>query len=142
MPKQLCCCSIFGYKPFYKTCSMKNEGLFYEAQTAPVKECLLALRSIILAQDKDITTAWKYSMPFFCYRNKMFCYFWFHKKYKLPYIGFVEGKHLDHPKLIQETRSRMKIFLLDPEKQLPVKDIKLLLKTALDVYKTGKVVIK
>ena len=121
---------------------MKSEDLFYETQPPVIKECLLALRSMILAQDKEITTAWKYGMPFFCYKGKMFCYLWFHKKYKLPYIGFVEGKHLDHPQLIQEKRARMKIFLCDPEKELAVKDIRMLLKDALAVYKKKRIMEK
>ncbi|SKA02944.1 DUF1801 domain-containing protein [Sediminibacterium ginsengisoli] len=121
---------------------MKSEDLFYETQLPVVKECLLALRSMILAQDKEITTAWKYGMPFFCYKGKMFCYLWFHKKYKLPYIGFVEGKHLDHPQLIQEKRARMKIFLCDPEKELAVEDIRMLVKDALAVYKKKRIMEK
>lgn len=87
---------------------------FYLQQDEPTKGCLLALRQIILSQDKEVTNAWKYGMPFFCYKGKMFCYLWFHKTYKQPYIGIVEGLRFDEPFLIQEKRSRMKIMLLDP----------------------------
>lgn len=115
---------------------------FYLKQPEPVKSCLLTLREMILAQDKDISAAWKYSMPFFCYQQKMFCYLWVHKKYKQPYIGLVEGGRLKHPDLIQEKRSRMKILLIDPDKDLPVKLIKSLLKEAIGFYKTGVIAIK
>lgn len=114
---------------------------YYLKQEEPTKSCLLALREIILAQDPDVTSAWKYGMPFFCYKGKMFCYLWVHKKYKQPYIGLVEGKHFDHPKLLQEKRSRMKILLLDPGKDLPVKLITGLLKQAIQLYKSGVVKI-
>lgn len=115
------------------------EGLthFYLQQDEPIKACLLALREIILQQDKEITNEWKYGMPFFCYKGKMFCYLWIHKKEKQPYIGFVEGKHLTHPKLLQEKRSRMKIMLFDANKDLPISTINKLLKQALDLYKSG-----
>ena len=53
---------------------------FYLQKEEPVKSCLLALRDIILMQDNHITAVWKYGMPFFCYREKMFCYLWVHKK--------------------------------------------------------------
>jgi hypothetical protein len=53
---------------------------FYLQQDEPVKGTLLALRESILRQDGDVTGAWKYGMPFFCYKGKMFCYLWMHKK--------------------------------------------------------------
>lgn len=112
---------------------------FYLQKDEPVKSCLLALRDIILLQDKDITSAWKYGMPFFCYNGKMFCYLWFHKKYKQPYLGIVEGKRINHPLLITEKRSRMKIMLFDPAKDLPERTLKKLLKEVLNLYKTGTV---
>ncbi|MFT3680645.1 MAG: DUF1801 domain-containing protein [Ferruginibacter sp.] len=115
---------------------------FYEQQGEPVKSCLLGLKAIILKQDKDITAAWKYGMPFFCYKGKMFCYLWIHKKYKQPYIGIVEGKHFNESFLIQEARSRMKILLLDPNKDLPLKNIEVILHKAIDLYKTGVVKLK
>jgi hypothetical protein len=115
---------------------------FYLKQDEPIKGCLLTLREIILKHDKAITNELKYGMPFFCYKGKMFCYLWIHKKEKQPYIGFVEGKHLTHPQLIQEKRSRMKIMLLDANKDLPIKTIDKLLKQALTLYKEGVIKVK
>jgi hypothetical protein len=111
---------------------------FYLKQQEPVKSCFHALRSIILAQDKNLTDAWKYGMPFFCYKEKMFCYLWTHKKYHQPYIGIVEGKKIEHPDLLQEKRSRMKILLIDPTKDLPVKTIENILKKAITFYTVKK----
>lgn len=108
---------------------------FYLHKEEPIKSCLLALREIILLHNKDINEAWKYRMPFFCYKGKMFCYIWVHKKYQQPYIGIVEGKKITHPKLIIENRSRMKIILFDTTKDLPIKTINSILKMALSHYK-------
>ena len=121
---------------------MKADDRFYEQQEEPVKSCLLALKKIILEQDKIISAEWKYGMPFFCYKGKMFCYIWVHKKLKQPYIGIVEGKHFNEPFLIQEKRSRMKIMLFDPEKDLPVKIIENVIQKSLDLYKSGVVRLK
>ncbi len=110
---------------------------YYLSQPEPTKSTLLALRTIILSQDTNITETQKYGMPCFCYQKKMFCYLWTDKKTGEPYILMVEGKHLDHPQLEQGTRSRMKIFRVDPGKDLPVKTIRLILKKALDLYRTG-----
>ena len=120
---------------------MRELDDFYLQHDEPVKGTLLALREIILQQDKDVTNALKYGMPFFCYKGKMFCYLWFHKKHKLPYIGIVEGKRFHEPFLIQEDRSRMKIMLLDPNKDLPLQTIKNILQKALNLYKTGEIKI-
>jgi hypothetical protein len=114
---------------------MKAIDDFYMKQEEPVRSCFLAMKEIICAQDKEIVSTLKYGMPFFVYKGKMFCYLWFHKKYKQPYLGIVEGKQMQHPLLIQEKRSRMKIMLLDPEKDLPIKTIQSILKKMMKLYK-------
>lgn len=113
---------------------------FYLNQPEPVRSCYLALRDLILAQDSNITNEWKYGSSFFYYKGKMFCYLWFHKKYKQPYLALVEGNRFDEPYLIQEKRSRMKIMLLDPNQDLPIIDIKNILNKALDLYRTGEII--
>ncbi|MBA2612503.1 MAG: DUF1801 domain-containing protein [Bacteroidetes bacterium] len=121
---------------------MSDLDNFYLKKEEPSKSCLLALREIILAQDKHITTELKYGMPFFCYKGKMFCYLWLNKKSSEPYIGIVEGKLVDHPQLITEKRSRMKIILFNPKKDLPIKTIRLILKQTLDLYRKGVIKFK
>ena len=114
---------------------MKADDRFYEQQEEPVKSCLLALKKIILEQDKNVSAEWKYGMPFYCYNKKMFCYLWVHKKYQQPYLGIVEGKRIHHADLLSEKRSRMKILLIDPEKDLPIKKIKGILNEMLSLYR-------
>lgn len=116
---------------------MKNIDDFYLKQEEPEKGVFLALKEIILNQDKDITNLLKYGMPFFCYKGKMFCYLWIHKKSKKPYLGIVEGKHFEESFLIQENRSRMKIMMLDSDKDLPLEKIKMIIEKALNLYKSG-----
>ncbi len=115
---------------------------YYLNKEEPNKSCLLALRSIILEQDPDVTETRKWGMPCFCYKKKMFCYLWTDKKTDRPYILMVEGKHLDHPELEEGDRSRMKIFKVDPDKDLPVETIENILQKALDLYRTGIIKIK
>jgi len=115
---------------------------YYLDKEEPLKSSLLALREIILEQDTDISIAWKYKMLFFCYKGKMFCYLWVDKQNGFPYIGIVEGKLIHHPKLIIQKRARMKIMLFDPNKDLPIKTIQLILKQTLQLYKSGKIKIK
>lgn len=112
---------------------------YYLSKEEPNKSCLLALRDIILRQDNDITETMKWGMPCFCFRKKMFCYIWVDKKTTEPYILIVEGKHLEHPLLETGSRSRMKIFRVNPNEDLPVRTIELILNQALDLYRNGTI---
>lgn len=92
------------------------------------------MRDVILAQT-GVSSAWKYGMPFFCYNGKMIAYLWIHRKHNLPYMGLVDGKRFDEPFLVQEKRSRMKIMLIDPAKDLPVRRINQLIRKAVKFSK-------
>jgi hypothetical protein len=104
---------------------------FYLKREEPIQSCLLGLRDIILSTDADITAEWKYKLPFFYYRGKMLCYLWIHKKYKRPYIGFVDGNLLNDKDLLVEKRAKMKILLINSQKDLPFEKIKRLLTTVI-----------
>lgn len=108
---------------------------FYLNQTEPNKSCLLALRSIILAQDNQVTETRKYGMPCFCYKKRAFSYLWIDKKKGKPYLLMVEGKFLDHPALEAGGRSRMKILRIDPYQDLPLNIMEEILQKALDLYR-------
>ena len=54
-----------------------------------------------------------------------------------PYVLFVEGKHLNHPNLEIGKRSRMKIFRVNSDKDLPIQTLQQLLNSALDLYRNG-----
>jgi len=108
---------------------------FYLQKEEPIKSCLLALKEIILSYDIRITPNLKYGLPFFIFNKKNFCYLWVDKKTKQPYIGFVEGKKLNHPMLISGNRVRMKILMVDSNEDLPILVIENILKQAIDLYK-------
>ena len=108
---------------------------YYLNKAEPNQSCLLALRSIILNQDKDITETQKWGMPCFCYKKKMFCYLWTDKKTNEPYILMVEGKHLNYPELEEGDRKRMKVLRINPNQDLPLKTIETILQKALDLYR-------
>jgi len=112
---------------------------YYLEKEEPQKSCLMALRSIILAHDKNMTETQKWGMPCFCYKDKIVCYLWTDKKTGEPYILFAEGKFINHPLLERGSRSRMKIFRVDPGEDLPLEQIKEILDDALNLYKSGKI---
>lgn len=121
---------------------MKPSDNFYISQEEPIKSCLLAMRSILLESDPNVSETKKYGMPCFCFYNKMFCYLWIDKKTNNPYYLFVEGKHLKHPMLKSEVRKRMKVLHINPHKNLQVVMIRNIITQALDLYKSGVIKIK
>lgn len=100
----------------------------------PYKSCLQSLRQHILQFDNHVTERWLYGMPFYYYNSRRFCYLWIHKKLRKPYLGIVDGNKIDDPDLLLEKRTRMKILLLDADKNLPVKKINGILKKAISLY--------
>lgn len=113
---------------------MINE-VFYFKHTEPHKSCFFAMRDILLALDSAMTETTKYGMPCFSYRNKLFCYLWQDKKTNDPYFLLVDGNILTHPELESGGRKRMKIFRVDPTKDLPIKTINTILMEAKGVCK-------
>lgn len=112
---------------------------YYAALPEPARTRMQALREFILAHDPHVTEAWKYRMPFFCYRGKMFCYVWTDAASGHPYLGLVEGQRLFHPQLVQGDRARMKVLPLDPIRRLPADLIRALLSDAIALYTSGQV---
>lgn len=109
--------------------------VFYEKQVEPHKSCLLYIRQYVLNSDKAITEALKYGLPMFLYKGKMLCYFWFDKKNKSPYIGFMKGKFLDHPKLEQGNRKLVKVYAIHPEEDIQIKEIEGLIQASKPFFK-------
>ena len=107
---------------------------FYLNLEEPQRSCFEALRDIIISIDDDITPEWKYRLPFFYFRGKMFCYLWKDKKTGEPYIGITKGKELDHPMLEQGDRKRMKILRIDPNEDIPISLIQKVLKSSIALY--------
>ncbi len=107
---------------------------YYENQEEPVKSSFLALRKIILDFDTRISEHWKYQIPFFYYKKKMFCYLYQQKKGGLPYIGFAKGNFMEHPALEKGDRRKMKVMPFNPEEDLPIDEFLELLNLARSLY--------
>ncbi len=104
---------------------------YFNQQEEPAKGVLLFLRNHILNFQLEITEVWRYKMPFYCYQGHRFCYLWVDKKTRQPYLGLVDGMRISNPLLVAGNRSRMKILMLDSNKNLPIKDINAILLDAL-----------
>ena len=113
---------------------LRPVDLYFESLEEPSRSCMHALRQYLLHFNPSLEEAWKYRMPVYMYKGKMFCYLWTRRHGGQPYLGIVKGMELKHPDLIQEERKRMKIFLVDPDADLPALKIKELLIAAMALY--------
>jgi len=107
---------------------------YYYSKEEPVQSCLLALRSIILEHDPEVSETRKWNMPCFTYKKKMFCFLWTEKNTNEPYILMVKGNYLSHPLLEKGKRSKMKILRIRPTVDIPIKTVKTILDNALALY--------
>ena len=106
---------------------------YYLQLPEPTKSCFLAIRDYILTYDPLITEAWKYQSPFFCYHSKIMGYLWINRKTQQPYLGVVDGKHIEHPQLRSEGRARVKVLSLDPAGELPLDVIDFVLQKSINL---------
>ena len=111
---------------------------YYLNMSEPNKSALLALRNIVLDQDKTIIELLKYKIPCFKYRGKVFCYLWVDKEANAPCLLMQDGKYLNHPDLEKTNHKHIEIFRINPNEDLPIKRIISILTKALELLKQKK----
>ena len=105
---------------------------FYLQQPEPLRGFLLFLRAWLLKE--ECTEAFNYHTPFFRYKQKPFCYFILQKNKSIMYIGFMKGRQLHHANLHSEGRKVVKLFYIDPEKEVPLKELQAIVSSARKLY--------
>lgn len=105
----------------------------YLRHDEPTRSCLFALRELIIGMNPDVRTSLSYGMSTFYVGKQRFCYLWVDKSDGRPYIGFIDGNRMNHPRLETGERSRMSIFRIDPEADLEVSEIQGLLHEAIRI---------
>ena len=116
---------------------MKSIEEFLDIQPEPQKSCFLALRSMILGFDSQLSETVKYGMPCFVLNSKPWIYLWKDKKSQEPYILFVDGLFLKNPQLKSGDRAKMKHFQLNSNEDIPVSIIYELLNKAWAIRAKG-----
>lgn len=110
---------------------------YFISKPEPYQSCLLFLRTFILEFDKGFTEHFKFGTAFYYYDLHWCCYLSVNKKGEL-YIGFVHGNKIKHPKLKKEGRKQIRVFYIDPEKDIDIISLKEVLKLAVQQQKEMK----
>ncbi|MDF3026639.1 MAG: hypothetical protein K0S23_946 [Fluviicola sp.] len=105
---------------------------YYDKQESTIKECLLALKSIILSVDKNVVHTRKYQIPFFCYKEFNLGFLWVNKKRIL--VGFVEDKKILSLPLKGRGKHNVTTFEVNPLEDIPVDKIKQTFKQLIEKY--------
>jgi len=105
---------------------------YYDKQEIYTRECLLALKQILMSVDSEIVAVRKYQIPFFCYKSFNLAFLWVHRKKIL--VGFVEDKKTFQNQTLGRKRDRVIVIEINPMEDIPVFTIKHNIKALIDKY--------
>lgn len=104
---------------------------YYEKQETATRECLLALKSIVLSVDENIIHNRKYQIPFFSYCEYNLGFLWVHKKKIL--LGFIEDKK-SFPTTEKRLKDNVTTLQINPLVDIPIDDIKQTFRQLIEKY--------
>jgi hypothetical protein len=105
---------------------------YYLKQPEPIQSCLLALKSIILSVNKEVSQRRTYQIPFFYYKEKKLAFLWVDRKRLL--FGIVTDKSLlTFPEGVRG-RNKYETMEIDPNEDIPMEDIVEMLRRQIKFY--------
>ena len=105
---------------------------YYLKQPEPIQGCLLALKSIILSVNKDISHRRAYQIPFFYYKEKKLAFLWVNRKRLL--FGIVTDKSmLVFPEGVRR-KDNYETIIIDPNEDIPLEEIVSLIQRQIKLY--------
>ena len=104
---------------------------YYEKQDTATRECLIALKSIVLSIDSNIIHKRKYQIPFFCYNEFNLGFLWVHKKKII--VGFIEDKK-SFPTTEKHLKDNVTTLQINQLVDIPIDDIKQTFRQLIEKY--------
>jgi hypothetical protein len=95
---------------------------YYEKYPVLIRECLLALRGIILSVDATIVPVRKYQIPFFKYQGFDVGFLWVKKK-KIV-VGFIADPKRFPERATDSQREKVTMLEIHPDEDIPMEAIK------------------
>jgi hypothetical protein len=94
---------------------------YYLKQPEPIQSCLLALKSIILSVDKEISHRRLYQIPVFYYKERRLAFLWVNRKRLL--FGIITDKRiLKFPEGVRG-KDQYESMEIDPASDIPIDKI-------------------
>jgi hypothetical protein len=94
---------------------------YYLKQPEPIQGCLLALKSIILSVNKEVSHRRSFQIPFFYYKEKKLAFLWVNRKQLL--LGIVTDSSLFERQKGTRRKNQFETIVIDPNEDIPVKEI-------------------
>ncbi|MDR1545099.1 MAG: DUF1801 domain-containing protein [Prevotellaceae bacterium] len=103
---------------------------YYAKHNELTRECLLALKTIILAIDKNIVHTRKYQIPFFCCNDYNLGFLWVNRKKIL--VGFIEDKKI----FTEYRKDNVTMLEINPLEDIPVEKIRIKYQSIIEKIRT------
>ena len=105
---------------------------YYLKHPEPIRECLLALKQIIMSVSNQITHERKYQIPFFSYKGKKLGFLWMNRKKLI--LGFITDKSILPHEAGIKLKDQIEMIQIDPNEDLPKELIKAKLQELIGKY--------
>ena len=109
---------------------------YYLKHPEPIRECLLALKQIIMGVSDQIKHERKFQIPFFSYKGKKLGFLWMNRKKLI--LGFITDKSILSPEAGIKLKDQLETIQIDPNKDLPKGLIEAKLQEIIGKYETFK----
>jgi hypothetical protein len=96
---------------------------YYLSLPEPEQSVLLFLHQFFV-NDMMLQHQRKFNTPFYYLDGKWFSFLDYNPKKRSIHISFVKGNEVSHPKLLSEGRKQMKIYKINPEKDININELK------------------
>lgn len=108
---------------------------YYDKQDEMTRECLLALKHLILSVDNEIIHTRKYRIPFFYYKDLKLAFLWVYRKRIM--LGFVEDRKTLITSGNHKRKDNISTLEFKPADELPFDQIRQELILLISAYKRG-----
>ncbi|RFM27286.1 DUF1801 domain-containing protein [Deminuibacter soli] len=105
---------------------------YYTKQPEAIRECLLALKAIVLRLDARITHVRKFQIPFFYLGNRKLAFLWVNRKKLL--FGFVTDKSVLPQQEGTRKRNHFETIEINPDEDIPQEYIVARLQALITLY--------
>ena len=105
---------------------------YYLKQPEPIQGCLLALRSIILSIDKEVSHRRLYQIPFFYYKEKKLAFLWVNRK-KLLFGIITDKSILTFPEGVKP-KDQYETLEIKPSEDIPIEEVVGRIQKQINVY--------